>query len=183
MSIFTNSAERSVEEATDYTRAVLGLLGDRDPFDVLRATPAEVRRLVAAVSPELLAAPEAPGKWSIRMVVQHLADSELVWGWRLRLVLGQDRPPITGYDQDAWAERLRYDAVPIEDSLADFEQVRSANLRLLTRVPETDRARVGVHAERGEESVAHMIRLYAGHDTLHLRQIERIRRAVSGGGG
>ena len=182
MSIFTNSAERSVEEAAEYTRAVLGLLGDRDPFDVLRATPAEVRGLVAGAPPGLLAAPEAPGKWSIRMVAQHLADSELVWGWRLRLVLGQDRPTITGYDQDAWAERLRYDVVPIEDSLADFEQLRSANLRLLTRVPEAERARVGVHSERGEESVAHMIRLYAGHDTLHLRQIERIRRAVSGGG-
>jgi len=182
MSIFTNSADRSVEEAADYTRAVLGLLGDRDPFEVLRATADAVRTLVGGLRPDQLAAPESPGKWSIGMVVQHLADSELVWGWRLRLVLSQDRPAITGYDQDAWAERLRYDESSIDDSLGDFTCLRAANLRLLGRLPQSDRARVGVHSERGEESVAHMIRMYAGHDTLHLRQLERIRGVVSSAG-
>lgn len=57
--------------------------------------------------------------------------------------------------------------------------LRQANLRLLTRASDGDLTRVGVHAERGDESVAHLIRLYAGHDLLHLKQIERIRRAVT----
>jgi hypothetical protein len=178
MSIFTNSAARSSEESADYTRAVIGLLEGRDPMQVLRETPAALRAILDGVSADVAGRPEAPGKWSIAMVAQHLADSELVCGWRLRLVLAHDRPSITGYDQDAWAMRLRYADAPLEPALADFEAVRAANLRLLARVPESDRERVGVHAERGEESVAHMIRMYAGHDLLHVRQIERILSAV-----
>ena len=96
----------------------------------------------------------------------------------MRIVLAQDRPAITGYDQDAWATRLRYAEVEIADALADFEQFRRSNLRLLARLPVADRARIGLHAERGEESVAHIIRLTAGHDVLHLRQIERILAAL-----
>lgn len=178
MSIFTNSSAKSADEAGAYTKALLELLGDRDPLQVLRETPATLRGLVDGVDAGTAATPEAPGKWSVAMVAQHLADSELVCGWRLRLVLAQDRPAVTGYDQDAWATRLRYDDAPLEPALADFEAVRSANLRLLARVPESDRARVGVHAERGEESVAHMIRMYAGHDLLHIRQVERVLAAV-----
>ena len=179
MSIFTNPASRSVDAAMEYTKAILALLGDRGPIEVLSTTPAAVRNLLAQTSAKAVDIPEAPGKWSVRMVVQHLADSDLVAGWRLRLVLAQDRPSITGYDQDAWATRLRYSEVEIDDALADFEQVRRSNLRLLARLPESDCARVGVHAERGEESVSHIVRLTAGHDVLHLRQIERILAAVT----
>ena len=179
MSIFTNQAARSVEEASEYTRAVLDLLGDRDPLDVLRGTPAALRLLVDDTTPDTIGLPEAAGKWSIRMVAQHLADAELVWGWRLRMIFAQERPAITGYDQDAWATRLMYNEVVIEHALDDFEHLRGSNLRLIARMPEEDRARVGVHAERGEESVAHLIRLYAGHDLLHLRQIERIKKAAA----
>jgi len=179
MSIFTNSAARSKDEAAEYTRAILGLLGDREPLGVLRETPAVIRELLAGMSDEETARPEAEGKWSIRQVMQHLADSDLVWGWRLRMVLAHDRPTITGYDQDLWATRLGYASVPIAQSFADFEHLRDANLRLLARVPASDYTRVGVHSERGEESVAHMMKMYGGHDILHRRQLERIRRAVN----
>src|SRR5215831_989771 len=103
MSVFTNRQSRSPEQAREYTAAILDLLGDRDPRAVLSATPDALQRAVGRLSADELRAPEAPGKWSIIQVVRHLADSEIVWGWRLRLVLSQDRPPITGYDQDAWA--------------------------------------------------------------------------------
>lgn len=179
MSIFTNSAARSVDEAVEYTRAILGLLGDRDPVTVLSATPAALRRLVDGMPDRLTALPEAEGKWSIRQVCQHLADSEVVWGWRMRLVFAQDRPTITGYDQDAWATRLRYADVPVAQSVADFELLRAVNLKLITRMPVEDRGRFGVHAERGQESIEHMMKMYGGHDTLHLRQVERIKLAVA----
>jgi uncharacterized damage-inducible protein DinB len=179
MSVFSNPAARSREEAAAYTTAILELLGTRQPFDVLRETPTEVGRLIASLSSDQLAAPEAAGKWSMRQVVQHLADSELVSGFRLRMVLAQDRPQIAGYDQDRWAERLRYDEADALQALDDFTSLRRANLRLLQRATSDDLARVGVHAERGEESVAHMMKMYAGHDLLHLRQLSRIRAIVA----
>jgi hypothetical protein len=103
----------------------------------------------------------------------------LVWGWRLRIILAQDRPQITGYDQDLWAERLHYDQADVKEALTDFGVLRRANLRLLSQASPQDLKRVGVHAERGEESIDRLIRLYAGHDLLHLRQVERIRRFVA----
>ena len=89
MSVFTNPASRSTEQARAYTTAVLDLLGSRDPIEVLRSTPEEVRQAIAGLTDRQLSKTESPGKWSIRHVVRHLADSELVWGYRLRLVLAQ----------------------------------------------------------------------------------------------
>lgn len=178
MSVFTNPASASAEHAQAYTDAILGLLGSADPIPVLRATGASLRRVVDGMSEQQMSQPEAPGKWSVRHVLRHLADSDLVWAWRLRMVLAQDRPPLTGYDQDAWAARLGYEDAPAGESIDEFEIVRRGNLRLLERASTADLDRVGVHAERGDESLAHMMRLYAGHDLLHIRQIERIRDAV-----
>lgn len=149
-------------------------------MDVLQDTPVALRKALAGLSEVQMAEPEAKGKWSIRQVVQHLADSELVWGYRLRMVLAEDRPPLTGYDQDLWAQRLRYDKTNVENALGDFAVLRRANLRLLESASGDDFKRVGVHAERGEENVGHMIGLYAGHDLLHLRQLDRIRGIVAG---
>jgi len=107
-------------------------------------------------------------------VVQHLADSELVFSFRLRMVLAHDRPQLMGYDQDLWASRLRYSESDWKEALALFAVVRRANVRLVERASRADLQRVSVHVERGEESVEHMIKLYAGHDLLHIRQLERI---------
>lgn len=174
MSVFTNPAGRSIENARAYVAAVLDLLGNRDPLDVLRATPAALERTVNRLTPDQIRTPEAPGKWAIRDVLQHLADSELVWAYRVRVVLAQDRPPLSGYDQDLWSQRLGYDQSDPREAIDEFQILRRANLRLLERASPADLKRVGVHAERGDESLEHMIRLYAGHDILHLRQIERI---------
>jgi len=176
MSVFTNPASHSPEQARAYTEAILGLLGSQAPLDVLSRTESAARTAVKGLSPQQLSAREAPRKWSIKHVLQHLADSDLVWGWRLRIVLAQDRPPLTGYDQDLWADRLKYDESDPEQALREFGVLRASNLRLLRRASPRDLKRIGVHAERGEESVEHMMRLYAGHDLLHPRQIERIRQ-------
>lgn len=159
-----------------YVAAVLGLLGERDPLEVLAATPGALHGLLDGIPEPELRRPEGPGKWSLLQVAGHLADSEVAWSWRLRLTLAQDRPSLTGYDQDAWADRLGYDEADLGDVLDLFEGLRAANLRLLRRLAPEDWNRGAVHAERGEESVRHMARLYAGHDLVHLRQIERIRR-------
>jgi len=181
MSVFTNPASQSAGHASAYTSAILSLLGTRDPRVVLEDTPRTLRRTVGALSGRQVAEREAPGKWSVRHVVQHLADSELVCGYRVRMVLAHDRPPLIGYDQDLWADRLHYDEARLDEALDQFDVLRHSNLRLFGRASDPDLQRVGVHAERGEESIAHMIRMYAGHDILHLRQIERIAQAVGEG--
>jgi DinB superfamily len=179
MSVFTNPADGAAEHARAYVDAILGLLGSQDPMAVLRATPGALRQGIGGLLPEQVKQPERPGKWSIAQVLQHLADAELVWGWRMRLILAQERPPITGYDQDLWAERLHYDESDPSESLQTFDVLRRGNLRLVGRASPGELQRVGVHVERGEESLEHLRRLYAGHDLMHLGQIARIRQAVA----
>jgi hypothetical protein len=179
MSVFTNSASHSKEQAQAYTGAVLGLVGDAAPLDILQKTESRLRTVTLGLSKPQLAQLEAPGKWSINHVLRHLADSEIVWGWRMRMALAHDRPPITGYDQDAWADKLGYGEADAQESIREFSALRAGNLRLLKNATAEDMKRVGVHAERGEESVAHMMKLYAGHDLLHLNQIKRIRESLS----
>jgi hypothetical protein len=178
MSVFTNPASGAKEHAVAYVAAILDLLGSQDPTTVLGETPTALRGAIDRLTLTQLKQPERPGKWSISHVLQHLADSELVWGWRLRLILAQDRPAITGYDQDRWAEGLHYEEADPSESLETFTVLRRANLRLLERASPQDLKRVGVHSERGEESLEHLRRLYAGHDLMHLNQIRRIRTAV-----
>jgi hypothetical protein len=93
-------------------------------------------------------------------------------------VAAHDRPPIPGYDQDLFVERLGVGNTTTEELLADFEMARAVNLGLLTRLPDEAFARVGVHAERGEESIDTMVAMYAGHDRVHLEQVETIRTGL-----
>lgn len=179
MSVFSNTAKDSPEDRARYAPAILDLLGAREPIEVLRRTPDAANRATAGLSAAQLRQPEMAGKWSIAQVLRHLADSEVVWGWRMRLILAQDRPPITGYDQDQWAERLHYaDADPAE-SLDALRVLRRDNLRLIEHATPGDMTRVGVHSERGEESADYLMRLFAGHDLLHLDQIARIKNAIA----
>lgn len=175
MSVLSNRFSEAKKEAGDYTEALFRLLGDRDPLAVLEKTPFEITRLITRVARDDMARPEAPGKWSMLQVLRHLADSELVWGYRLRRVLAEDRPPIRGYDQDRWADRLHYERADAEEALGEMRALRAGHVRLLRTLGPAERERVGVHAERGEESIQHMTRMMAGHDTLHLNQLGRIR--------
>jgi hypothetical protein len=178
MSVFSNRSIDPPQERAQYAKAVLDLVGGHEPMSILRETPAAASRAIEGLSATQLRKPEAPGKWSIAQVLQHLADSDLVWGWRVRLILAQDRPALTGYDQDLWAQRLHYaDADPVE-ALEQLRVLRRGNLALIARATPEDLKRVGVHSERGEESVGYLCGLYAGHDLLHLRQIARIRTSL-----
>lgn len=180
MSVLSLSGNVTAEQVDAYIQAILDSAGERAPVEILRETVPAIEGLVAGLTDEQVTRPEAPGKWSMRDVVQHLADSELMGGVRLRLVLAQDRPRLTGYDQDLWADRLRYREVPLQDALEQFALLRRLNLRLWAALSDSDLERVGVHGERGEESLGLMRRLYAGHDAAHLRQLERIRKVVAG---
>jgi hypothetical protein len=175
----TNRFADASANADAYVASLFELLGDQDPFAVLADTPARLAGAVAGLTLEQSGTPERHGKWSVRQVVQHLADAEMVGGFRYRMILAHDQPVILGYDQDAWAERLRYDESDLATALGDFSTLRASNLRLLGRLTPVERQRVGLHSERGEESIEKTYRMFAGHDLLHLRQIARIRAAVA----
>jgi DinB superfamily len=145
LSVYTNPASGAAEHAAAYVTAVLDLLGQRDPLAVLDETPVLLSRAVDGLSAAQLRQPTRPGKWSITQILQHLADSEIASGWRIRQILAHDRPTLTGYDQDLWAERLRYDQADPNLALEQFGVLRRANLRLLVRASPDELKRVGVH--------------------------------------
>jgi hypothetical protein len=179
MSTFANPSGSDAAATSDYVRALLDLLGDRDPMAVLDEMVPALQAAVRGLDEVRLRRPERPGKWSVNEVVAHLADSDLVFGYRLRRVLAEDRPSLSGYDQDRWADGLRYRDADLGESLARFAALRGGNVRLLRAATPADLSRVGLHAERGEESVAQMIKLYAAHDLVHRRQIDRIKAAIA----
>lgn len=174
MTVFSNPADAAGDGPERYISATLALLGDRVPSDVLTHTAQAFRDMILGVDVAVLARPEMPGKWSVTGVIAHLADSELVWSIRLRRVLAEDRPELVGYDQDLWSTRLRYDDRDVHQELDTLDAVRRSNLALLEHADEMDMRRIGIHQERGEETVEHMVRLYAGHDLIHLAQARRI---------
>jgi hypothetical protein len=176
-----SSAQNSIpiDIPGDYARGLLDRLGDRDVISVLEATPASLRTRFDGLDDGSIRRPEAPGKWSMIEVAHHLADSDMVAGVRIRMIVAQDRPPIVAYDQDLWVEKLRYRQAPLSEVLEQFEVLRKANVRLARELSHEELERFGVHSERGGESVGYLLRLVAGHDLVHLDQLTRIRRAVS----
>ena len=174
---FSNPASAAGDAATAYVRALLGLLGDRDPIEVWREQPAAIEELTHDLTDQQARRPEREGKWSIIQVVSHLADSEVVYAYRARLTVAHDTPEIQGYDQDLWATRLHYLEESLADSVADLRAMRTRNLRFVERLSDAELDRVGMHSERGPESVRTLVKLMAGHDLLHRAQIRRIRAA------
>jgi hypothetical protein len=162
------------ETTQQYIARILGHLGDADPWDVLSSTAGRLRDLTAGGREAGLSRKPGPGRWSVGEILAHLADCEIVAGWRLRSILAHDAVTIQPFDQDVWADAFKYDSQPPLESLELFEATRLGNLRLLRRVDPPRLGHYGMHEERGRESVTHLVRLYAGHDLNHLRQIERL---------
>jgi hypothetical protein len=150
-------------------------LGEDDPIEVMATSPDRIRKLIAGLNEKQLSTKPAPGKWCIKEIIAHLADGEVILGSRYRFIGAHDKPPIAGYDQEAFAAKLGPLNAKSQDLLDDFAMARAVNLGLLERLPEDAWSRTGVHAERGEESIADLVTMYAGHDRIHMGQIETIR--------
>ena len=162
------------ETPQHYIDRILGNVGEEDPWQVLESTAARLRALTAGRTRAELAASPDPSRWSVVQILAHLADAEVVAGWRLRSILAADGVPIQAFDQDRWAAAFKYAEVDPGESLDLFEASRRANLSLLRRVDPALHAHHGLHAERGKETITHLVRLYAGHDLNHLRQVEAL---------
>lgn len=158
-----------VAEAAEYQRFLLAKLGDDDPAEVQASSPAALRTLFAEARDRLRARP-APSEWSVLETAGHMLDGEVVTSARYRWILSEDGPRLVGYDQERWMERLRHDQDDPDQLLAAFAALRAANLTLWSRSSADERARIGLHEERGPESYELLFRLIAGHDRNHLAQ-------------
>jgi len=117
----------------------------------------------------------APGKWTARQIVAHLADTELVAADRMRRTIAEDRPALIAFDQDRWAAALGYADRRLSDSIELLRAVRAANFDLLRSLPEATFARAALHSERGEITLMDMLRTFTLHIETHAKQIEHIR--------
>jgi DinB superfamily len=166
------------ETQEQYKARILGYLAGRDPMPLLATAPDRLAALVDGVPEPLLDRRPSPAKWSIREIVAHLADDELVGAYRIRFILSAPGTAVQAFDQDAWAATGRYSATDITQSLELFRLLRTANVSLLRVLRPDEWERFGVHAERGRESVHDIAAYYAGHDLNHFTQIERILAAA-----
>ena len=149
-----------------YAYAAAGL----DPAVVIAETPARLAKVLAGMTAEEIDAVPAPGKWSVREVVAHLADCEIAFGFRLRQVYGGERA-IQPFDQDAWARV--YGSYSAGLSLATFVALRDWNLAFVAGLTEADKVLPAFHPERGEMVLWTVVETMAGHDLHHLRALEK----------
>jgi hypothetical protein len=162
------------ETAAQYTARILGYIEGQDALKVQATTAGRLAKLVRGLTPAQLKWQPGAGKWSIAEIVGHLADSEIVGSWRMRSILGQDGVTIQAYDQNSWAAVFQYRKRDTKASLALFRTLRENNHAMLKAIPRELWKNYGTHQERGKETLSHVTRMFAGHDTNHVQQIEKI---------
>jgi DinB superfamily len=162
------------ETAQQYIQRILGHVEGQDAMKVQRTTAAKLKKLVHGLTPKQLKWRPEPGKWSIAEILAHLADVEIVASWRMRSIIGANGTTIQPFDQDVWASVFQYSQRDSKSSLEVFRVLRENNLVMLKALPREAWDNHGLHLERGKETIAHLARLFAGHDTNHILQIERI---------
>lgn len=164
------------ETPQEYTRRILGYMEGKDGMRTQAATAAKLAKLMRGLSGRQASRRPAPESWSIAEILAHLAEVEMVVGWRLRQALTKSGGPVQAFDQDDWARVGRYQKRDPVQSLALFRAARECNLTLLKGLSKEEWECYHMHEERGKETVARTVMMIAGHDVNHLSQIERIRK-------
>jgi hypothetical protein len=162
------------ETPQQYSQRIMKMIEGKDALKTQSATSKKLANLVKGAAPSKLRKRPAPDKWSVGEILAHLADTEIVVGWRIRSILGAPGTPIQAFDQDAWAAAGNYAKRDPRKSIEQFRAVRDANLALYKSLSPEQWEHFGMHAERGEESLQRILHMMAGHDTNHILQIERI---------
>jgi hypothetical protein len=152
-----------------------GFLDGRALDTILAATPSEIGKLLLSIGPEHENMPPAAGKWSAAEIVAHLADCDLVFGFRLRQTLAEDSPVIQPFDQDKWART--YAGVSAKQALEVFTALRGWNLRLIRLALAGSGDRPTTHPERGTMTFQTIVETIAGHDLNHLEQLKKLAQA------
>lgn len=147
------------------------MLDGRDAAKVIAETPVRLGLILDGLSTAEIETRPAPGKWSVREIIAHLADCEIVWAWRLRQALGEEHAVIQPFEQDVWAKM--YDAYSLDVAWATFKALRAWNVAFVGALSESDRKKGYTHPERGEEMVGTIVEIMAGHDLHHLAGLKR----------
>jgi len=156
------------------TNPYAGWLGNRDARQVLAETPQKLRSLLERLGGEGLNRSYAPGKWSARQILCHLADCEVAFAFRYRQALAEPHHTIQPFDQELWAAPYQSEALQAKLAVDVFSNLRSWNLALLNTVSADSLAKRVRHPERGELTFRNLIETAAGHDLNHLSQLEKI---------
>ena len=157
-----------------YSQRIMKMIEGRDPLKTQSATLKKLESLLKRAPASRLRKRPTPDKWSVAEILAHLADTEIVVGWRIRSILAAPGTAIQAFDQDAWAAAGNYAKRDPRKSIEQFRAVREANLALYKSLSPEQWKHFGLHAERGEESLQRILHMMAGHDINHILQIERI---------
>jgi hypothetical protein len=167
------------EEATAaYRKRLMDYLGDQDPLQVLGRTADRLAATARDHGAKRMQVRPIEGKWTPCEVLGHFCDCEWVYGYRARLMLCEDNPTILGMDQDLWVAGQRYNEREPMGLAEEFRHLRTHNLRLWQSLTPQELARTGQHSERGPEGLGQLRTLMAGHDLLHLDQLQRLFMAI-----
>ncbi len=147
-------------------------LGSHEPVGVLSATAARLSEFSTSLDEMRMNQPPAPGKWSPREVLVHLADCELAFGFRYRQALAEENHVVQPFDQDLWAKT--YAAYGAAQAVQTFTTIRSWNLALIRALTPEQMSKPVTHPERGKMIFRELIETSAGHDLHHLQQLEAI---------
>lgn len=177
MTVQTAEEDPLQETAQQYTQRMLSYSEGKDALQLQQAAARKLAALIKGKNKKQLSKQPAPGKWSVAEILAHLADAEIAIGWRLRQIASTNGIALQAFDQDGWATAFEYAKRDPKQSLENFRAVREANLTLLKALPKKAWENYGIHAERGNESLTHVVRMIAGHDLNHIEQVERIVKA------
>ena len=166
------------ETPQEYTKRIRGYVDGKDPLKIQKSTAKKLQKLIKPLSKKQMRRRPGPDQWSIAEILAHLSDAEVVGSWRLRLILGNSGLAIQAYDQEVWAKTFNYADRAPKESLKVFRVLRENNLELLKSVPAELWENHGMHAERGKETIARVVEMFAGHDLNHLQQVEKIAKAA-----
>ena len=166
------------ETNEQYIARISGYVEGQNHFKVFQSTVAKLQRLLKRVPASRLKKQPASDKWSVSEILGHLAESEIVFGYRMRMILGSNGTPIQAFDQNKWHANAGYLERNPKMAFDLFRTVRESNVALLKSLTKEQWDFHGNHQERGHETIARMVELYAGHDVNHVKQIEGILNAA-----
>lgn len=150
-----------------------------EALDLFQRGPAALKSALLDATPAEIDYQIAPGKWTIRQLVRHVADTEIVAAMRLRHIAAEDRPTLIPFDQDKWADNLAYTSADPNESLMTFRVLRDDTARVLAALPPEAFDRVGIHPERGERTLLSFVELFGNHVIKHVEHIRAIREAFA----